>query len=136
MVLGFVVAAKACENDNLNNCTAHILMGSSFLGFGVFGMLAPFLVSLSYFKSWSREWYESLVIMIWGIINTLTLGLNWTIRDRQHVSMGVLFWVGGSLGLMFEWRFIRNSFITRGVNPLPGLVLAYTGKNIQVNHSD
>lgn len=76
LTLGFIVATNDCGSDNLNNCIAHISMGSSFVWYAVFSVIFP-LLSLSY----SFALYESLIITIWGIINTLFLGLNWTIRE-------------------------------------------------------
>lgn len=48
-------------------------MGSSFVAYGILMLLAlrvggPWLLS----KGKSQEWYDSWVIMVWGIVNTFT----------------------------------------------------------------
>ena len=48
-------------------------MGSSFVGYGILLLLSlrvggPWLLR----RGKSQEWYDSWVIMLWGIINTFT----------------------------------------------------------------
>jgi len=43
-------------------------------------------------KGKSQEWFDSWVIMLWGIVNTFTehRGSHWSHKDMQHTTLGVL----------------------------------------------
>lgn len=57
----------------LGQCLAHYIMGSAFIGYGILLSVALFAGS-----EWlrrvghSQEWFDSWVIMLWGIVNTFT----------------------------------------------------------------
>lgn len=59
--------------DHTGQCLAHFIMGSSFVAYGIILLImlrvgAPFLLK----RGRSQEWYDSWVIMLWGIVNTFT----------------------------------------------------------------
>lgn len=59
--------------DHTGQCLAHFIMGSSFVGYGILMLLSlrvggPWLLR----RGKSQEWYDSWVIMLWGIVNTFT----------------------------------------------------------------
>lgn len=59
--------------DHTGQCLAHFIMGSSFVAYGIILLLflrvgGPWLLR----QGKSPEWYDSWVIMIWGIVNTFT----------------------------------------------------------------
>ncbi|KAI8378524.1 hypothetical protein BD560DRAFT_453397 [Blakeslea trispora] len=53
----------------------------------------------------SQEWYDSWVIMLWGIVNTFTehrWGHPWNHGDYQHTSMGIIWWAAGLIGILLS----------------------------------
>ncbi|KAI5948795.1 hypothetical protein KGF57_005193 [Candida theae] len=71
----------------------------------------------------SQEFYDSTVMMLWGVVNTFTehrWGQEpWNMGDYQHTAMGIIWWAGGLLG-MYLSRNNRRSFV-------PALLLIFTG---------
>ncbi|KAF9026309.1 hypothetical protein BDZ89DRAFT_1134884 [Hymenopellis radicata] len=69
----------------------------------------------------SPEWWDSWVIMLWGIVNTFTEhhGGAWSVKDMQHTILGVLWWTGGALGIFLARNNQRNV--------VPGLIIILTG---------
>lgn len=102
-------------------------MGSSFLWYGTLSLLH--LLQILVLPSGSvPEYYESLLITIWGIINTFALhrwGTPWSHQDLQHASLGVLWWSGGVLSLTLSWQ--RWFPALRNHNVIPAVVIALTG---------
>lgn len=69
----FVFKTKISQLESTGQCLAHFIMGSSFVAYGILLLLSlrvggPWLLS----KGKSQEWYDSWVIMVWGIVNTFT----------------------------------------------------------------
>jgi hypothetical protein len=97
-------------------------MGSAFIAYGI--ALAVLLVVG---ENWVRrsgrspEWWDSWVIMLWGIVNTFTEhhGGSWSVKDMQHTILGILWWVGGALGIFLARNNQRNV--------VPGLIIILTG---------
>ncbi|KAI3491126.1 hypothetical protein L1887_44524 [Cichorium endivia] len=62
----------------------------------------------------SAEFVECLVIFIYGASNTwmerfgAQPGDPYTIKQIQHISIAVMFWFAGLMGMLLETRFIRN----------------------------
>jgi hypothetical protein len=59
--------------ESTGQCLAHFIMGSSFVAYGILLLLSlrvggPWLLR----NGKSQEWYDSWVIMLWGIVNTFT----------------------------------------------------------------
>jgi hypothetical protein len=130
-LIGWVRACMApvamfgfCRDLHTGQCLAHGIMGSAFVGYGFVYVM---VLVLPYFREsshkHSQEFYDSTVMMIWGIVNTFTehrWGTEpWGHGDYQHTAMGIIWWCGGLLG-MFLSRGGRRSFI-------PSLLLIYTG---------
>lgn len=69
----------------------------------------------------SQEWFDSWVIMLWGIVNTFTEhhGGPWTHKDLQHTLMGALWWAGGAVGIWLSRGGRRNVF--------PSIIIILTG---------
>ncbi|KAJ7725246.1 hypothetical protein B0H14DRAFT_3002964 [Mycena olivaceomarginata] len=74
----------------LGQCLAHYIMGSGFIAYGVI-MAIMLLVGRH-----GPEWWDSWVIMLWGIASRNT----WSVKDMQHTILGVLWWAGGLLGIL------------------------------------
>ena len=62
----------------------------------------------------SAEFVECLVIFIYGASNTwmerfgAQPGDPYTIKQIQHISIAVMFWFAGLMGMLLETKFIRN----------------------------
>ena len=82
-------------------------MGGAFIGYGMMLLLMlHFGASFLARRAISQELIDSSVIGIWGVINTFTehnfmqpVSNAWSHKDMQHVSLGVLWWAGGMLGV-------------------------------------
>lgn len=119
-----------CYGIHTGQCIAHGIMGSAFI-------MYSFILSVVLVVPWirkhqlhnnspslkSQEFYDSIVMMLWGIVNTFTehrWGREaWNMGDYQHTAMGIIWWGGGLLG-MYLSRNNQRSFV-------PALLLIFTG---------
>ncbi|KAF9231270.1 hypothetical protein BU15DRAFT_56375 [Melanogaster broomeanus] len=121
-LFGVIVLKGFCGEGAAGQCAAHYIMGSAFIGYGI--ILAMLLVVG---ENWVRrsgrspEWWDSWVIMLWGIVNTFTEhhGGSWSVKDMQHTVLGILWWAGGALGIFLARNNQRNV--------VPGLIIILTG---------
>ncbi|KIP03045.1 hypothetical protein PHLGIDRAFT_121934 [Phlebiopsis gigantea 11061_1 CR5-6] len=122
MLFGAIAIGGYCRGDNLGQCLAHYIMGSGFIAYGTI-MAILLLVGEAWIRrsQKSPEWWDSWVIMLWGIVNTFTEhhGGGWSHKDMQHTVMGVLWWAGGILGILLA----RNNQRT----VVPSLIIIITG---------
>ncbi|KAI8992103.1 putative integral membrane protein [Mycotypha africana] len=106
IVLGVIASVGFCYGDHTGQCLAHFIMGSSFVAYGILLLMmlrvgGPWLLR----NGKSQEWYDSWVIMLWGIVNTFTehrWGQPWNHGDYQHTSMGIIWWAAGLLGIVLS----------------------------------
>ncbi|KAF9584326.1 hypothetical protein BGW38_006867 [Lunasporangiospora selenospora] len=127
IVLGCIKLLDACPGQAFGQCISHIVMGGSFWWYG--GIYLAYLVGS--FPGVTRpEWYESIVMTVWGVINFSILhqwGTRWSHADLQHTSMGLLWVGGGILSIFLESKYNPlASFIIRK-NPIPALLIVLTG---------
>ncbi|KAJ1913314.1 hypothetical protein H4219_005256 [Mycoemilia scoparia] len=118
-----------CRGGYLGQCLAHFIMGSSFVGYGVYLLLILKLAGPWLHKfGRSPEFYDSCVIMAWGCFNTFTehgfveKANGWSHKDLQHTSMGILWWIGGGFSVFMLRKSgpeVRSMF--------PAMILAFTG---------
>ncbi|EMG49785.1 Protein YTP1 [Candida maltosa Xu316] len=120
-----------CYGKHTGQCIAHGIMGSAFILYSFIlstVLVVPWirkhqLQSTDSSKLQSQEFYDSTVMMIWGIVNTFTEHRwgreGWNMGDYQHTAMGIIWWGGGLLG-MYLSRNNRRSFV-------PSLLLIFTG---------
>ncbi|KAI0367628.1 hypothetical protein BV20DRAFT_1000356 [Pilatotrama ljubarskyi] len=142
MLFGAITFGGYCRGDNLGQCLAHYIMGSGFIAYGTI-MAILLLVGEAWVRRSGRspDWWDSWVIMLWGIVNTFTehRGTTWSVKDMQHTILGVLCmssillcsyntvlnmstssgWAGGILGIFLS----RNN--QRSV--VPALIIILTG---------
>lgn len=127
MLFGGITALGFCRKDHLGQCLAHFIMGSAFIAYGI--MLSILLLVGQFWlrrTGRSQEFFDSLVITIWGIINTFTehrWGSKWAHNDIQHTSMGVIWWCAGLVGMWLSRK--RNGRPRR--NLFPAFVILLTG---------
>ncbi|EIE83195.1 hypothetical protein RO3G_07900 [Rhizopus delemar RA 99-880] len=93
----------------------HKILGASIPVIGYVQIMLGVIASLGFCygggpwlmrKGRSQEWYDSWVIMLWGIVNTFTehsrWGQPWNHGDYQHTSMGIIWWAAGLVGIMLS----------------------------------
>jgi hypothetical protein len=127
MLFGGITALGFCHDDHLGQCLAHFIMGSAFIAYGI---LLTILLLVGQFwlrrTGRSQEFFDSVVIAVWGCINTFTehrWGEEWAHNDLQHTSMGIVWWCAGLLGIWLSRK--RNGRPKR--NLIPGIVILLTG---------
>ena len=127
MVLGGITSQGFCQADHLGQCLAHFIMGSAFIAYGI--ILTVLLLNGQPFLAWtgrSQEFWDSLIISIWGCINTFTehrWGDPWVKNDLQHTSMGIIWWSAGLVGIWLS----RDRRGRPRRNLIPGIVVFITG---------
>ncbi|KAF9024595.1 hypothetical protein BGZ52_010667 [Haplosporangium bisporale] len=127
ITLGFIKLFEACPGQAFGQCISHIVMGSSFWWYG--GIYIAYLVG-SFPGVTQPEWYESVVMTVWGVINFSILhqwGTRWSHADLQHTSLGLLWVGGGLLSLLIESKYNPLAQFSIRKNPLPALLIMLTG---------
>ncbi|KAF8609506.1 hypothetical protein BDV93DRAFT_518317 [Ceratobasidium sp. AG-I] len=170
-MIGGTVYTGICRGDYLNGCLAHFIKGSIFFWYGM-------LTWARYLGAWSdRGWawnrtttkrvpaemVESFVIALYGATNTwmerfgAQPGDPYTTKEVQHISIAVMFWFAGLVGMGLESHTIRrllsntalmNNPRARGqpvaeppsytgsFNPFPALVIGITGAAMSAHHQN
>ncbi|KAJ2712369.1 hypothetical protein H4R19_002793 [Coemansia spiralis] len=129
VLLGVVAWLGFCFGEFYGQCLAHLIMGSSFLAYGVWLLLllrlaGPWLASFGR----SPEFYDSAMIMVWGLFNAFTehgfveAAHGWSHKDLQHTTLGVIWFCGGLL----------STYMLRKAGPaersfFPAIILMVTG---------
>ncbi|KAG1874411.1 hypothetical protein F4604DRAFT_1764626 [Suillus subluteus] len=121
-LFGVITLRGFCGEVGAGQCAAHYLMGSGFIAYGII-MALLLVVGDNWVRRSSRspEWWDSWVIMLWGIVNTFTEhhGGEWSVKDMQHTILGILWWAGGALGIFLSRNNQRNV--------VPGVIIILTG---------
>ncbi|GAA5996530.1 Tvs1p [Rhodotorula paludigena] len=166
---GIIVWTGTCRERYLNGCLAHIIKGSIFLWYGLltFGRYCGAFSALGWAwnrhpaKShtiWTAEFVESLVIFVYGSTNTWMERMGktgaYSVKDVQHISIAIMFWAAGALGMVLESRSIRAWLSTPAAqasgrslnaiappasasgsfNPFPALCIGVTGAAMAAHH--
>ncbi|EIW82431.1 hypothetical protein CONPUDRAFT_89851 [Coniophora puteana RWD-64-598 SS2] len=163
MLTGIVVYTGGCRENYVNGCLAHLIKGGIFWCYGIV-TFARFLGSFSELGwAWnispsgdgvSAEFVESLVIFLYGITNTWMerfgahAGDPYTTKQVQHISIAVMFWFAGLVGMGIESKRVRRWLAASAIasssarseaevseppsyrasfNPFPALVIGVTG---------
>lgn len=160
MLSGIVVYTGGCRESYVNGCLAHLIKGGIFWCYGLVSF-ARYLGSFSELGwAWnlsptgehvSAEFVESLVIFLYGISNTwmerfgIRSGDPYTTKQVQHISIAVMFWFAGLIGMGIESKRVRRWLAAPAVaavgpaeaseppsyrgsfNPFPALVIGVTG---------
>ncbi|KAI0065516.1 hypothetical protein BV25DRAFT_1821953 [Artomyces pyxidatus] len=122
MLFGAIAFRGYCRGDHLGQCLAHYIMGGGFIAYGII-MAILLLVGEMWIRRSGRspEWWDSWIILLWGIVNTFTehRGMVWSVKDMQHTILGILWWCGGILGVYLA----RNNQRT----VVPAVIIILTG---------
>ncbi|KAE8250024.1 hypothetical protein A4X13_0g4977 [Tilletia indica] len=126
---GLTVYAGACRSNTINGCAAHGIKGGIFFWFGLltFGRYVgayaehgwawnarPKPKSNGSFSVPSAEFVESLVIFLYGISNTwmerfaAKAGDPYSVKEVQHISIAVMYWFAGMLGMLIEMGWTKR----------------------------
>lgn len=131
---GFVVYGGVFHDRQVFSGAAHFIKGGIFFWYGLLtlgrwmGAFAEFgwawnvrpqapLVARWKTRVPSAEFTESFVIWLYGASNVFMEHLNawgkpWTHQDFEHVSITVLFFGGGLLGMLIESKWVREALNT------------------------
>lgn len=127
---GFVVYGGLFQKREIYSGLAHYVKGGIFFWYGIltlgrwmgafaeFGWAWNVRPEQSMVSKWktripSAEFTESFVIWLYGASNVFLEHLNnwggqWSPQDFEHVSITILFFGGGLLGMMIESRALRE----------------------------
>ncbi|CAD6884460.1 unnamed protein product [Tilletia controversa] len=146
---GLTVYAGACRSNTINVCVAHGVKGGIFFWYGLltFGRYVGAYAEHGW--AWnarpksrttarrvavavpSAEFVECLVIFIYGATNTwmerfgANAGDPYTVKQVQHISIAVMYWFAGMLGMLIEMGWTKR---------LLGLPVALAHPSARVNH--
>ncbi|KAI0159960.1 hypothetical protein GGR52DRAFT_563728 [Hypoxylon sp. FL1284] len=127
MLFGGITALGFCQGEHVGQCLAHFIMGSAFIAYGILLTILLVVGQLWLRRTGrSQEFFDSVVIAAWGMVNTFTehrWGTAWVKNDWQHTTMGVIWWAAGLAGVWLSKD--RDGRPQR--NFIPGFVLLITG---------
>ena len=175
---GAVVYGGIFRGKDVFNGLAHFIKGGIFFWYGIItlgrfvGTWADLgwawnLKPTSSVIGWkarvpSAEFVESFVIFLYGVTNVFLEHLSnwggaWSPSDMEHVSISIMFFGGGLIGMLFESHRIRHNLNntirqatcdpqdekwqppkSQGVplNPMPALVILLLGTMMGSHHQD
>ncbi|KAF2466711.1 uncharacterized protein BDR25DRAFT_317392 [Lindgomyces ingoldianus] len=181
LTTGTVVYGGIARGNDIFNVLAHYIKGGIFFGYGLLTLGRWMGAFADYGWAWnmkppqevvgrrraaipSAEFTESFVIFLYGCTNVFmehlaAWGDAWTAQDLEHVSISVMFFGGGMLGMIVESRKMRELLNTSvlssqpasqhidepwqpprqygySMNPIPGLIILLLGKMMSSHHQD
>ncbi|KAF9451619.1 cytoplasmic protein [Macrolepiota fuliginosa MF-IS2] len=123
VLTGIVIYTGGCRENYQNGCLAHLIKGGIFWCYGLL-TFARFLGSYAHLGwAWNRapigdpysaEFIESFVIFLYGVTNTWMerFGANpgdpFTTKEIQHISIAIMFWFAGLIGMGIESKLVRK----------------------------
>ncbi|KAI0693814.1 hypothetical protein BC835DRAFT_1275468 [Cytidiella melzeri] len=131
---GIVVYTGGCRENYINGCLAHLIKGGIFWSYGLVSF-ARYLGAFSELGwAWNRapsksyvsaEFVECLVIFVYGVTNTwmerfgAAPGSPYTTKQVQHISIAVMFWFAGLIGMAIESKRVRRWLASSSAAALP-----------------
>ncbi|KAI0347345.1 hypothetical protein BDW22DRAFT_1321572 [Trametopsis cervina] len=131
---GIVIYTGGCRENYINGCLAHLIKGGIFWCYGLVSF-ARFLGAFSELGwAWNRapsrkypsaEFVECFVIFFYGATNTwmerfgAQPGDPYTAKQIQHISIAVMFWFAGLLGMGIESTRVRRWLASSAAAALP-----------------
>lgn len=179
IVTGAVTYGGIFRGNQIFNGLAHFIKGGIFFWYGVLtlGRFIGAWADLGW--AWNKkppasvvgwkakvpsgEFVESFVIWLYGVTNVFlehlaSWGAEWSAQDMEHVSISIMFFGGGLVGMLFESQRIRdalNSTLLRSpthgshdeswqppksqgvpLNPMPALIILLLGMMMGSHHQD
>ncbi|OCH90724.1 hypothetical protein OBBRIDRAFT_583455 [Obba rivulosa] len=139
VLTGIVTYTGGCRGNYLNGCLAHLIKGGIFWCYGLV-TFARYLGSFSELGwAWNRapaneyptaEFVESAVIFFYGITNTwmerfgAQPGDPYTTKQVQHISIAVMFWFAGLVGMGIESKTVRRWLASGSTAAVPAARLS------------
>lgn len=132
--LAVVALFGFCYGRHTGQCIAHGIMGTAFV---FYAMVLAIVLIVPWIRKRdpnrrSQEFYDSVVMCAWGIVNTFTehrWGKEpWNMGDYQHTAMGIIWWAGALVGVYLTRK--KNNH--RSV--IPALLLVFTGWSMSQHH--
>ncbi|KIW61419.1 hypothetical protein PV05_01541 [Exophiala xenobiotica] len=185
LTTGVVTYAGMFRGNNVFNGLAHFIKGGIFFWYGLltlgrwmgcfaeFGWAWNLKPTRSEVGQWkaripSAEFVESFVIWLYGSTNVFlehlaAWGHQWTAQDLEHVSISIMFFGGGLLGMLVESKRVRRCLNTvvdnmpartevppsealelrsppkqygTSLNPMPALIILLLGLMMSSHHQD
>ncbi|EKM59411.1 uncharacterized protein PHACADRAFT_249882 [Phanerochaete carnosa HHB-10118-sp] len=134
LITGIVIYTGGCRQNYTNGCLAHLIKGGIFWCYGL-ATFGRFLGSFSELGwAWNRapsgnypsaEFTESFVIFLYGITNTWMErfgahpGDPFTTKEVQHISIAVMYWFAGLIGMAIESKRVRRWLASSATAALP-----------------
>lgn len=161
---GLAVYTGSCRQPYKNVCLAHGIKGGIFFWYGLltFGRYLGAYADCGW--SWNRrpspesarkrgtpawkasmpsaEWVECLIIFTYGVTNTwmerfsAQPGDPYTVKQVQHISIAIMYWFAGSLGVLLETRWVRNLLNVPVALTHPSAREASSARNQRVSGAD
>ncbi|KAJ7886002.1 hypothetical protein B0H13DRAFT_2044511 [Mycena leptocephala] len=125
MLFGLIAYRGYCRGDDLGQCLAHYIMGSGFIAYGVIIAIMLLVGEAWVIRSGrSPEWWDSWVIMLWGIgwAGGL-LGIFLARNNKRNVVPGIILILTG-------WAMSEHAqhlMISTKVHAMFGLTLMLAG---------
>lgn len=127
---GLAVYTGSCRGPYKNVCLAHGIKGGIFFWYGLFSFARYMGAYADIGWAWNRqpstrrkggcsavlsaEWVECFVIFFYGITNTwmerfgAKHGDPYTVKQVQHISIAVMFWFAGIVGMILETKSLKT----------------------------
>jgi hypothetical protein len=127
---GLAVYTGSCRGPYKNVCLAHGIKGGIFFWYGLFSFARYMGAYADIGWAWNKrpssrkssssssgisaEWVECFVIFFYGITNTwmerfgAKTGDPYTVKQVQHISIAVMFWFAGIIGMILETKSLKN----------------------------
>lgn len=191
--VSIAIYTGSCRRGYKNVCLAHGIKGAIFFWYGILTFARYLGAFGDYGWAWNKrptpensmhsrasfwrrnmpsaEFVESLVIFLYGISNTWLERLGarpgdpYTVKQIQHISIAVMFWFIGLVGMALESKSVRNMLgyavvrrhpaatpgranedetlaqaqppsYSQSFNPFPSLVIGVTGVAMAAHHQD
>lgn len=178
-VIGVCVYTGVGRGGYINGLAAHVIKGSIFFWYGILTFARYIGAFADYGWAWntrpltkrhslapSAEFVECFVIFLYGISNTwmerfgAAPGAPYSVKEVQHISIAVMFWFAGLIGMGMEVETLKKWLASAVVgtakkggrarakelakpptysasfNPFPALVIGVLGVAMSAHHQD
>ncbi|KAI9267441.1 hypothetical protein BY458DRAFT_511792 [Sporodiniella umbellata] len=127
LVTAALVFTDSCDSDIESQCFMPLAMGTGFLIYGSF-VLLHLLAVIKLPRPATPEYYESVMITVWGFISLFLFGTPLLGTEWKAINVGLLWFTGGilSIGLSVQ-TWIP---VLRERNIVNCLIICLTGRSI------